>query len=884
MANTRKRLLSLALSLVMALSLIPATALAEGEKVYGVIEVIGGPSSVLGGSCTLTGSSGEVIVLESYGGTAFYFSDVDGIPAGTYDYAITMTGLKNKQYSGSGQIVVACDPDNPFAEVVWEVPVEEVQTNPDGITISVMFKNTSSVTDEDIDWENGQVTLVNEMGDATPLSYAAMSRLYTATVPSGAYSLEVEVPLSDGSGRFSRTIWASDLKTDQIQAGSQKMYIVSLTDSHLVIDGPGPVDPAITVLFTAQDNKGNVLPNASIKVMIGDQEYFFTADSNGQVTAKLPRAERYLVGVVKDNAWSHPAEVPLSVMEAGSYTVVYTPPQIKDPIDGVTLQINVYVEGELWRSQDVEMQFLPDTTHHFTSGVYYDGVAECRDVRVLVDGAPYSAGNWGWSDGEDIANLSLNTAGLDENDSVVIDLDYYYIDTDTNYEITVTHEFYASTGAETPVYREQGTAVLKKAGEAFAINALTSKEEPAIRKEIAGYESSLWHLGIVRLEGGKPNSLVGEFVSTGVSPEDPHVVKDVMIHSDASVTFQYFRQPLYTVTWVDYDGTVLEKDEGLVYGTDPSYDGAKPTRPPAGNYIYTFIGWTPQIVPVTGDAVYTATYQAIYIPPYIPPTDPGTDIEDPDVPLADLPGLNTVDHYAYIAGYPDGTVQPNGNITRAEVATIFFRLFTDEYRQTCWTTSNPFSDVAFAAWYNNGVSTTANAGIVKGYPDGTFLPNNNITRGEFATIAARFLSDAYTGPDLFTDISGHWAAEYINRAASMGWINGYPDGSFRPDAYITRAEAMTLVNNMLGRAPHKDHLLPDMKVWPDNLEAAWYYEAVQEATNRHDYDWAGDKETAVYEIWTEILPERDWAALEKEWSNAYSSTGGDVIDNMNTGR
>ena len=187
--------------------------------------------------------------------------------------------------------------------------------------------------------------------------------------------------------------------------------------------------------------------------------------------------------------------------------------------------------------------------------------------------------------------------------------------------------------------------------------------------------------------------------------------------------------------------------------------------------------------------------------------------------------------------------------------------------------------MAFAAWYNNGVSTTANAGIVAGYPDGTFLPDNNITRAEFATIAARFLSEAYAGPDLFTDISGHWAQEYINRAANAGWINGYPDGTFHPDAYITRAEAVTLVNNMLGRMPHEDHLLANMKVWPDNPETAWYYEAVQEATNGHDYDWATEEEVRLYEIWTELLPERDWAALETEWANAYSAPGGQVMGN-----
>ena len=333
----------------------------------------------------------------------------------------------------------------------------------------------------------------------------------------------------------------------------------------------------------------------------------------------------------------------------------------------------------------------------------------------------------------------------------------------------------------------------------------------------------------------------------------------------------------FSVTWQNYDGTVLELDPQVEKGTMPVYNGSTPTRPSDMYYVYTFVGWTPTVSPVTGNVVYTATYQEMYIPPYIPPTDPGTDIDDPDVPLADLPGLNTVDHYAYIAGYEDGTVRPNNNITRAEVATIFFRLFTDEYRETYWSTNNPFSDVAYTAWYNNAVSTTSNADIIAGYPDGTFQPNNYITRAEFATIAARFLSEEYVGPDLFTDISGHWAAEYINRAANAGWINGYPDGSFRPNAYITRAEAMTLVNSMLGRMPHKDHMLENMVKWPDNPEAAWYYEAVQEATNGHDYDWYEEEDQLFYEIWTALQPNRDWAALEKEWSNAYSAPGGEVI-------
>ena len=350
----------------------------------------------------------------------------------------------------------------------------------------------------------------------------------------------------------------------------------------------------------------------------------------------------------------------------------------------------------------------------------------------------------------------------------------------------------------------------------------------------------------------------------------------------------------YTVEYY-YDGVKGDAPAGADEGGTGTYGASitaiqHPDSTDVNGTLYNYEkaeGLPLTISATESENVIKVYYTKVYIPPYIPPVnpvDPPIDIDDENVPLADLPGLNTVDHYAYIAGYPGGTVRPSGNITRAEVATIFFRLFTDEYRETYWATSNPFSDVAFTAWYNNGVSTAANAGIVAGYPDGTFLPNNNITRAEFATIAARFLSEAYAGPDLFTDISGHWAAEYINRAANAGWISGYPDGSFHPDAYITRAEAVTLVNNMLGRMPHEDHLLANMKVWPDNPETAWYYEAVQEATNSHDYDWTVENEVRLYEIWTELLPERDWAALEKEWSNAYSSTGADVIDNMNTGR
>ena len=255
-----------------------------------------------------------------------------------------------------------------------------------------------------------------------------------------------------------------------------------------------------------------------------------------------------------------------------------------------------------------------------------------------------------------------------------------------------------------------------------------------------------------------------------------------------------------------------------------------------------------------------------YRPPIRPPEDP------------DKPELNTEDHYAYIVGYEDGSVQPEGDITRAEVATIFFRLLTDESRNEYWSQTNPYSDVSADDWFNNAVSTLTNAGVLDGYEDGTFKPNGNITRAEFATITARFFEATYDGENLFPDIEGHWAQDYINEAANAGIVNGYEDGTFRPQQYITRAEAVTMVNRTIERHPDADHLLDDMITWPDNPETAWYYEQIQEATNSHEYTMNTDDEQNPYEIWTKLLPNRDWSELEKEWSDANDGAGsGEVV-------
>ena len=237
---------------------------------------------------------------------------------------------------------------------------------------------------------------------------------------------------------------------------------------------------------------------------------------------------------------------------------------------------------------------------------------------------------------------------------------------------------------------------------------------------------------------------------------------------------------------------------------------------------------------------------------------PTVDIPD-DVPT----GLNGDDHFAYIVGYPDGNVKPGSSITRAEVATIFFRLLTEDVRTANSTQANSLSDVSRGQWFNHAISTLSSMGIVKGNPDGTFDPDAPITRAEFAAIAARFDDKNTNNTSNFSDIASHWAKDEIGVAANKGWINGYPDSTFRPDQYITRAEAMTLVNRVLNRLPEKsDDLLDDMIKWPDNADASvWYYLAVQEATNSHDYSDKNDADK--YEKWTKIRDARDWTLLEK---------------------
>ncbi len=247
-----------------------------------------------------------------------------------------------------------------------------------------------------------------------------------------------------------------------------------------------------------------------------------------------------------------------------------------------------------------------------------------------------------------------------------------------------------------------------------------------------------------------------------------------------------------------------------------------------------------------------------------PDPGPGPDPDPtPDPGPAPGPELERGDHYAYIVGYEDDTIRPKNNITRAEVATIFFRLLTDESREAYFTTDQDFTDVNDSAWYANTVATLSNAGILAGYPDGSFRPNDPITRAEFAAIATRF-DDLATADSTFTDIDGHWAEDAINAAYGAGWVGGYPDGTFRPNNNITRAEVMSLVNRVLDREVDEDGMLDDMLTWIDNEPGTWYYEAVQEATNSHDYE---REDADSVETWTQINEPIDWDKVEDDLLN-----------------
>lgn len=314
-------------------------------------------------------------------------------------------------------------------------------------------------------------------------------------------------------------------------------------------------------------------------------------------------------------------------------------------------------------------------------------------------------------------------------------------------------------------------------------------------------------------------------------------------YRDYSVYYYDYDDGKYEYAYFDYNDTLIfDANGGSAKLNGTKFTGTK-TVSVAQNYTlsdaeragYTFYGW--DLVEATGSKYYFTAMWA---------KKTGT------VPYM----LNGTDHFAYIKGYPDGTIRPEATITRAEVATIFYRLLTDSVRQSYGTSYNTFKDVASSAWYNTAVSTMANLGIITGDASGYFRPSDPITRAELAAMIARCDGGYYTGSGYyFSDTKGHWAADYIARAYDLGWINGYGD-TYAPDRKITRAETMAVLNRVLDRNPqYTSDLLSGMRTFSDNLKtSAWYYLDVQEATNSHTYT----RKTSGYEYWNKLIADPSW--------------------------
>lgn len=316
-------------------------------------------------------------------------------------------------------------------------------------------------------------------------------------------------------------------------------------------------------------------------------------------------------------------------------------------------------------------------------------------------------------------------------------------------------------------------------------------------------------------------------------------------------------KPVYTILTVYYDldfhTLTFDTMGGSKIAPETVRHGltvAKPKDPVNGGYI--FDGWYTDktfrhrydfSTPLTEDITIYAKWFLIVLP--------GVTVKK------NTPKLNTADHFAYVQGYPDGTVKPAGNITRAETAAILFRLMDDASRKTYYSTKSGFRDVASGSWYNTYVATLNNAGVITDSSNGYFRPNEAITRAELAAMLAKF-SETTGAANYFNDVSAkYWAANAIAICAKLGWITGYPDGTFRPDKNVTRAELMAMINRATGRAPKSaDAFLPGMKTWIDNTSDKWYYLDVQEATNSHSYTVKGS------ETWTALTSDPNWSLYE----------------------
>lgn len=492
--------------------------------------------------------------------------------------------------------------------------------------------------------------------------------------------------------------------------------------------------------------------------------------------------------------------------EASSYGIFYTDPDV----------LNMPVRSDL----TFVAQWWPVVTFDASDGAWSSGEA-VRYAKIQTDTEKVAAASTPVRNGYTFLGWYTEEGDRANFDDTVRVPQTLYAHWAKNAAVTfrIVNGTWSGGAAEDKTV----TVVLYPQADGTASGTLDASYVPQIILPAPGYENTAG--GWEQTPNTDPNGITGDvtyvyrFGSTGGGSSSGHSTR-------------------YTLHYESNGGTAY-KDERCSSGTKVTLDKA-PTRE-----SYTFTGWyadkalTQKITTVTmnSDKTVYAGWEATGVPDK----------------------LNGDDHFAYVVGYSDSTVRPNANISRAEVATIFFRLLKSDIRDGNLTADNEFSDVSDGQWHNKAISTMAKLGIVKGRRADRFDPDASITRAEFAAICARFNTKPVENSGSFSDISGHWAENEIERAAAFGWISGYPDGTFRPDARITRAEAMTMINRVLCRMPQSESdLLDSMVTWPDNKPSDWHYLAVQEATNSHDFNRQGE----VGESWTKLTSVPDWTRYQ----------------------
>lgn len=441
-----------------------------------------------------------------------------------------------------------------------------------------------------------------------------------------------------------------------------------------------------------------------------------------------------------------------------------------------------------------------------------------------------------WTDGTNIykagqplaavtADVTL-TAVFKEKDTTTYDVSYY-----NYYNGSIVKTF----NKDTTIYIDPNGGVVTYTQEGSTAVELRQKTEVTVDADItlSSYYNYNYYYGY-SFAGWKYTDATRTFTAQWTKDQPNYSTYSIYYYDFEDSKSEYANFPYGTSIVIDPNGGTA-KLSGTSFSTKQSFNIYRDyTLTDASRSGYTFYGWD---LTKSGSTYYFTAMWSRY---------------KSDVPYM----LNGTDHYAYIKGYPNGTFKPNDTITRAEAATIFYRLLTDSTRKAYTTSYNSFKDVPATAWYNTAVSTMAKLGIVNGGADGYFRPNDPITRAEIAAMIARCDGAYYTGSStVFSDTYGHWAASYIARAYELGWINGYGT-TYAPDRYISRAETVAVLNRVLNRAPqYTSDLTRNYTTFSDVSTSAWYFLDVEEAANSHTYT---RKTNADYETWTKLIADPSW--------------------------